>query len=49
MVFSNGPKNLPKNPPDCPILYNWVFDNFILAEELFAKSFTKLWNLCISQ
>ena len=19
-VFSNGPKNLPKNPPDCPIL-----------------------------
>ena len=20
--FSNGPKNLPKNPPDCPILYN---------------------------
>ena len=19
-VFSNSPKNLPKNPPDCPIL-----------------------------
>ena len=31
-VFSNGPKNLSKNPPDCPILCNWVFDNFILAE-----------------
>ena len=21
-VFSNGPKSLPKIPPDCPILYN---------------------------
>ena len=21
-VFSNGPKSLPKNPPDCPILFN---------------------------
>ena len=20
-VFSNGPKSLPRNPPDCPILY----------------------------
>ena len=20
-VFSNGPKSLPKNPPDCPIFY----------------------------
>ena len=37
-VFSNGPKGLPKNPPDCPILCNWVFDNFILAEELFVKA-----------
>ena len=47
-VFSNGPKGLPKNLPDCPILCNWVFDNSILAEELFAKSFTKLSNLCIT-
>ena len=31
-VFSNGPKNLPKNPPDCPILCNWVFDHFIWAD-----------------
>ena len=23
-VFSNGPKSAPKNPPYCPILYNWV-------------------------
>ena len=36
-VFSNGPKILPKNPPDCLILCNWVFNNFILAEEFIAK------------
>ena len=36
--FSNGPKT----PPDCPILCNWVFDNFILADELFAKAFWSL-------
>ena len=36
-VFSNGPKSLPKNLPDCSILCNCVFDNFTLAEELFAK------------
>ena len=31
-VFSNGPKSLPKNLPDCPILDNWVFDSFILED-----------------
>ena len=36
-VFSNVPKTLSKKPLDCPILCKWVFDNFILAEELFAK------------
>ena len=36
-VFSNSSKSLPKNPRDCPILCNWIFDNFTLAEELFAK------------
>ena len=41
-IEKNGPKSLPKNLPNCPILYNWVFINFILAEELFAKS---LWSL----
>ena len=30
-IFINGPKSLPKNSPDCPILCNWAFDNFILA------------------
>ena len=28
-VFSNGPKSLPRNAPDCIILDNWVFDNLI--------------------
>ena len=37
-VFSNGPSNLPKNPPDCIILDNWVFDNLISADEWFAKA-----------
>ena len=38
-VFSNGRNNLPKNPPDCIILDNWVFDNLILADEVFAETF----------
>ena len=40
-VFSNGPKSLPKNPPDCPILCNWLFDKLMLTEELFVKA---LWS-----
>ena len=46
-VFSNGPRSLPNNPRDCTILDSWVFDNFILADALFAKA---LWNLetCLS-
>ena len=30
-------KSLPRIPPDCPILFKWVFDNFILADKPFAK------------
>ena len=37
-VLSNGPKSLPKNPPDCPILCNWVFDNFYVSWRIFAKA-----------
>ena len=37
-AFSNGPKSLLRNPPNLPILCDSVFDNFILAEELFAKA-----------
>ena len=32
--FSNGPKSIPKIPPDWAILCKWVFDNFVLTEEL---------------
>ena len=31
-AFSNGPRSLPKNPPDCPVLCNRVLDDFILAD-----------------
>ena len=41
-VFSNDSKSLHKNPPDCPILCNSVIDNFILADELFAKALPSL-------
>ena len=41
-VYSNGRKDLPKNPPNCPIFSNWVFDNFILADEPFAKALGNL-------
>ena len=37
-VFSNGPSNLPRNPPDCIILDNWVFDNLISVDKWFAKA-----------
>ena len=52
-VFCNIPRNLPKNPTDWLILDNWVFDEFILAEEPFAKALPILetcvlvnYNLC---
>ena len=31
-------------PPKCTILDNWVFENFMSADELFAKDFTNPWN-----
>ena len=40
-VFSNGPKGLPKNPCDSPILCDWVFENLILTEEVFVKVLVK--------
>ena len=33
-LLANG---LIKNTPDCPVLCNWVFDNFILPDEPFVK------------
>ena len=40
-VFSNYPKSLPKNLPDCPILYNWAFDNLFISWWSICASFTK--------
>ena len=36
--FSSGPKRLPKNPHDYPILCNWAFGKFILAAKLLGKA-----------
>ena len=41
-VFSNGSKSLPENPPDCPTLWNWVFDNFLLAGNYLQKLYEDL-------
>ena len=41
-VFSNTSEGLNKNPPDCAILDNWVFENFILADETFEKALRSL-------
>ena len=39
--FNNGkpyyPRSLARNPLDCIILDIWVFDNFTLADKLFAN------------
>ena len=40
--FCNGPKNLPEDVPDSPIVCNWIFDDFIIAEESFAKPLRSL-------
>ena len=42
LVFSNSPKSARKTPFDCPILWNYVLDNFILADELIAKALRRL-------
>ena len=37
-VLSNEPKSLLRNLLDCIILDSWIFDDFILADGLFAKA-----------
>ena len=37
-VFSNGPRNLARDPPNCTILGSLVFENFMLTDELFVKA-----------
>ena len=38
-IFSNGPRSLIENSTNCTILDNWVFDDFMLADEPFTKAF----------
>ena len=47
--FNNEHKSLPENPPDCSVLCNWVFDNFILAYELFQKASWSLENCVLDK
>ena len=46
-VFSNGPRSLPRNPPNCTVLYSWDFENFILPDEPFAKVLQTLENFVL--
>ena len=36
-VFNNGPRILPKNPPDCIIVDKLVFGSLISVDKLFVK------------
>ena len=38
LVFSNEQRCLPRSPPNCIILDNWVFDNLISNDVLLAKA-----------
>ena len=40
--FSNVPRSISRNPPNCTILDSWGFEIFIFAEELFAKAIRNL-------
>ena len=41
-LFGNGAKLLSKKHPDCPVWCNWVFDNFVLAEDYLHKLYQGL-------
>ena len=40
--FIYEPASLPKNSPHSIILESWAFDNFLLADRLFAKALQRL-------
>ena len=40
--FSNGPRNLPKNSPNCPILDSEFLINFISADKPFSRTLLNL-------
>ena len=46
-VFSNGPSNLPKNPPGCILFDNWVFENLMSTDELLENALRML-KICLS-
>ena len=37
-VLSNGPRRLPRNPPDCTNLDNRIFYSLLSVDKLFAKA-----------
>ena len=43
-VFSIGPRSLPRNPPDCIILDNCVFDKLISVDDYLVKALWRLVN-----
>ena len=47
LIFSYGPRILSKNFTDCNFLNSWVFANFILTYELFAKP-VRRFQTCLS-
>ena len=40
-VFTNGPRNLPRNAPDWIILDNWVLDSLMSVDDFLAKALRK--------
>ena len=45
-VFNNGPSNLPRNPTNCTIFDNWVFENLISTDELLANAL-RIFKTCL--
>ena len=46
-AFSYGSRSLPRRPPDCIILVNWVFDSLTLVDDLLAKALRRF-ATCVS-
>ena len=46
-TFNIGPISLPRNVPDCTVLENSAFNNFLLPDEIFPKALQSL-EICLS-
>ena len=44
-IFNDGSRSLPRKPPDCTILENWVFENFMLDEEVLNHWSVESWSI----